>query len=73
VTAAVADLAVVTDGLRQCGGCGWWSHWLARGRCRNCVLGWTCCVKHGRLEWASSNHRRVAVHDVTRAIPVVGR
>lgn len=73
MTAAVADLAMVTAELRRCADCGGWSHWLARGRCRDCALGWSRCVVHGRLEWARSNHQRVGVHDVVRAIPVVGR
>ena len=69
----IATLGVVTAQLRRCADCGWWSHQLARGRCRNCVLGWVQCGVHGRLEWARSNHQRVGVRDVVRAIPLVGR
>ncbi len=73
MTAAVLDLAMVTAQLRRCDECRWWSHWLQRGRCRDCVLGWVHCIVHGRLEWARSNHQRVGVHDVTRSIPLMGR
>jgi hypothetical protein len=73
VTAAVLDLAMDSTQLRQCGDCGWWSHWLQRGRCRNCVYGWTHCIVHGRLEWARSNHQRVTVRDLTRSVPLAGR
>ena len=67
----------VTDELRRCRSCGWWTRWLSvHGRCRYCTLGWTHCSLHGRLEHDDNGapledggHRRVSVAEVLAAIP----
>ncbi len=65
----------VTAHLRQCGRCGYWSRWQTlRGLCGNCALGWTNCIRHGRLEWEDGGipeedggHRRVSIRDVLQS------
>jgi|GEM_PF-2531917 len=58
------------SGLLECPGCGRFTRALPDGRCRNCRVGWVSCATHGRLEWASSEHRRVTVLEVVQAVPL---
>lgn len=60
---------MTTTALLQCPRCAWWTYRLEpAGTCLDCTLGWTTCAEHVRLEWAGSEHRRVTVYEVTRAL-----